>query len=357
MATKHADELSAEECSMSELLLTNASIIESGVLELDWTGYSGLMKCSRYGWHNLMLRRVLNYRDPALAFGSAIHAALDVRQRALMWGEAVEQATMEAALVPFFREPCSACLGRGEFNDGLCVACQGNGLGVLIELPDDEHRTLGRAKEVLGLYQQRWGNDEGFRVVESEQPCEQELGIVKWRFGGCNVRTKLLWQGIIDGIWEDNDGRLWVKDTKTMKYGSPIEQKAKYQMGGQLKMYCWLKGLTRAVVDVIVVRKPVARPRSDYPRNEFDRLPIEYEPNVIEDCRRDVLWNVGRWLESCSQLDSPPPMTGVATNACLWPKACQYLSVCEQVNEEQRMDWLMGSSYTENTWKPMKQKR
>lgn len=350
-------------------------VLSEGVLKIDFTGYSKIETCETLGWYEQAWRRVPEGRDEALGFGAAIHAALDLRQKWLMrkaeGSESLpslsktERADLQTAVEELLEREFSEevnCSQPHEIGEP-CDRCGGTMVVRRpIQLPDDEHRTLGRAKEVMGEYLEKYPA-ENFRILASELRGEKELGTVKWtetppdgyceRFHTCRV----IWQGRTDGIWQDPaDGKCWIKDTKTMREVDWDRETVKYKMGAQLKLYCWLfsepdRLIRDAVVDVIVVRPPLKRvSAASKPRTELERLPFSFTDSQIDQCRQDVLRRLSVWLTWCGSHVEPPPMR---TSACAWPRPCPFVQVCENVRLEDRLRWLSGGKFKDNTWNPM----
>jgi hypothetical protein len=165
-------------------------LLRTGVLRIDWSGFSRILECHRKAWHLLCHRRELDGYTAALTYGSAIHAGLDTWQQHLMRGSTDRPeilTAMEASAAEVF--------------DG-------------IEVPESEWRTLGRAKETLGLYADaRWDEDRGFKILETEKYHERPLGTINPR----GLREiQVIWQGKIDGVWQDpRNGAKIIKDSKT----------------------------------------------------------------------------------------------------------------------------------------------
>jgi hypothetical protein len=230
-------------------------------------------------------------------------------------------------------------------------------------LPPDDYRTLGRAKEAVGAYQATFP-DEPFKILGSERAAEKPLGRVS--YGLASTRCNIIWQGRTDGIWENPDtGERSVKDTKTASRdefagdedGEFSKGDAKYMMSGQFMGYCWLLSgaefgqITGAVLDQVVVRRPVARVTSKTaPQNECKRRFFHYEPEQIDEWRRDTLANIAEWLTACASPELPPPMT--RTN-CAWPRVCGYFNSCVQKGEAARMERLAGPRFRDRTWNPL----
>lgn len=336
-------------------------VLENNVLRIDSTGFGQVTDCSRKGWHSQAWRRVLVGRDEARGFGSAIHAAMDVRQKWLArYAKTVryDNGSKELATLIDAVHHIQQSLDKSrELATLIDKTLEREFEGVV--LADDEHRTLGRAKEVMGEYCQKYPSEE-FEILASEQAGEFELGEVDfWRedlrlWQKCEV----IWQFKIDGIWESLDEKaLCIKDTKTAVQANLQHEQAKYQMSVQMKMYCWAAGkllgrpVNDAVIDLLIIRKPTARP-SKLARNEFHRFNLSYTDGVLAECRRDVLFKISQWLSACARPE-PPPMDGAPGRCISYGKLCPYWEVCEQTAERDRIAWLMGSRYVENTWDPL----
>lgn len=310
-------------------MTTINDIINSGRFTCSWSTYRNIASCDRKGWQQVILGRESAKDDKIeLIFGKAIHAGLDARQKALMTGERVSVDVMQAQAMREF--PLN------------------------LVMPEKEHRTLGKVKEVLGLYKQQYANDRWKIVSSEEEILDYEVGELDWvhpEFG--RQRTRLIWEAHIDGIWEDDTGQA-IKDTKTTRWGSLVGEDYDklvrfYRMSGQFKMYCLLKGLNKGVLDYIIVRPPLKYPKPDSRSDiEMERIPLEFSDESIDECLHDVQWTLSRWLEACSQRVAPP-MRGIGTGECKW---CPYLTVCEQEGETNRMNWLFSGHFKQ--WEPLR---
>jgi hypothetical protein len=354
-------------------------VIERGEFRIDNSGMAAITRCTRYGWHQLAHRRVLAGRDSARGFGSAIHAAADVRQKLFGSG-------------PYGPETLRAMDAE--------IERQYQG----VELDADDHRTEGRAKEVVALYQAEHP-EEPFDILASERSGERKLGIVRvpelgrlrgencqhewgepdayWKSQGHSLRQCLkcggirsdasrdiqydnrydevtvLYQGRTDSIWRDRrHGRPAIKDLKTMCEGNIETEMLKYKLGPSLPGYCWLFSgaefgeIRDAVIDIVIVRKPLVKPTpKSLSRTEFHRLPFTFADSQIEEWKRDTLKLIEGWLTFCTHPTEPPPMN---RNACVqFKRACPYASVCENVSETDRMRWLESPQFRNYGWDAM----
>lgn len=324
-----------------------ASVLAEHKIWFDWTRFRGLLACQRRAWYENVAARVPAEDTTALNFGRALHEALDVRQKLLMAGETKGLVgAMEEALERAFigEQTCPArCNGAKS-----CLTCGGAGVVFRpIVVPEDDHRTLGRAKEVAGLYAQEHPTED-FEILASELAREKLLGSV--RVAGMAEPVQVFWRGKTDGIWRRRDtGRLAVKDTKTMREGKSERLARKYRRSGQLMMYCWLfgdlyPGLSEGVVDAVIVRPPVVR-ASKLPRTELHRVVVSFMPEEIEECKRDALVTIGQWLDACAQ--GLPPLNRESCDFC------GFWEVCDLANEQDRLEWLAGGRFRANTFDPL----
>ena len=313
------------------------SVEREGVLRIDWSSYKEIESCQRKAAMAVALRREPASDSIALNFGQAIHAALDVRQQGIMAGRRATEmmADMETALEREF----------GAFT-----------------VPPGDYRTLGRAKDVVGVYNQTFP-DEPFEILASEQRAGKDLGRVRY---GSGQTCDIIWQGVTDGIWRNRDtGEISIKDTKTSgrdefagddDAGEFSKGEAKYQMSGQFMGYAWLfstlgQPITGAVLDQVVIRKPVQKVTArTAPQNECKRRFFSYAPEQITEWCRDTLAHITDWLSACAQGQTPPPMT---RTACAWPTVCGYFNSCVQRGEAARMERLAGPRFRDRTWNPM----
>ena len=151
---------------------------------------------------------------------------------------------------------------------------------------------------------------------------------------------------IIDTLWRRRDNRLnVVKDTKTTKMANIVRKENEYRMSVALKLYCWMMGCNEAVVDLIVLKKPLKRPKPDSPNpTELYRFPLQWTDEQLSQTVIDFRDTIEAWLGSIyRRLNNDAPMTG-APRQCSWPSPCPYLDVCNLPENHQRLDWILNSS-------------
>ena len=226
-----------------------------------------------------------------------------------------------------------------------------------IEVPESEWRTLGRAKETLGLYADaRWDEDRGFKILETEKYHERPLGTINPR----GLREiQVIWQGKIDGVWQDpRNGAKIIKDSKTSSkqfelhgpLGGDGSDIVRYRQSGQFQGYCFLTEGTSAIVDIITGLAPLQRVTAkSAPRNSFDRQVFEWSPEQISEWQHRTLHQIEQWLETIA-LDDPSLLFN--TTACASFSICPYYSACEQKTEEMRLRWLSSGRFRDYTWDP-----
>jgi len=323
-------------------ILLPDSVLKDSTLRLDWTTFSNILECHRKGYHLAVCKRELDYEDSSRTFGKAVHAALDVWQQVLQLPSALASRSTVLRLI----------------EDAVENEFEG------VQRVEGDHRTPGRAKDVLGLYlKQYWDEDQSFDIVSSEESGEMPLGEIELDAGTWESKrtVQVLWQYRIDGTWRDRrSGKLYVKDTKTAKRefeehgstGGPGRDAVMYQMSGQLQGYCWVKNAAGAIVDHIAVLPDLLRATAkSKPRTQFSRKYFEWSAEQIEEWKRRTLAQVKQWLEALCRGDAAALMN---QKSCAWPSVCQFYSVCEQRDEESRMRWLSSGRFKDRTWNPLK---
>ena len=327
--------------------------IVDGVLRIDNSAMSNILRCPRYGWNSFVLKRVPARESDDLIFGKAIHAAQEWRYKTCGSREMTseEKAAQEQVLEKAFEG---------------------------IEIDETNWQNLGRAKESIAYWNEHF-KSEPFDVLETERPVERHLGAItalKW----CNSCKRILrsWEVIgeeeerkycaesAQQILVDFQGRLdaivryerkpLVHDYKKMKWKDDERDAVRWQSSPQFRAYCWLAsslgyGEVRDYwIDSIVARKPLSREtKNSLPRNEFSREQYSITDSDIEEWKRDTLKHIETFLRYCA--DAPPPMN---LNACSWPTKCAYWDCCSLKTEEQRSAWLNSGAYRDNLWSPMK---
>jgi hypothetical protein len=300
--------------------------IVDGVFRCDNSSLEGIQRCPRYGWHATALKRVSAAPSIYLNFGKAVHAAFEYRYLTCGSREMTADERLEQEKV-------------------LEKAFEG------VEIKDEDYLNLGRAKEVLALYNDEYPR-EPYEVLETEHGMEKELGEVRVQ----GRRVMVVWQCRIDGVVR-YDGKTMARDFKTSKMIDTEREAAKWKMNGQLRGNCFcLTGEKHGKVrdfwiDHICVRPPLSRnTKNSLPRTEFHRAQHHVTDTEIEEWRNDCLREIEVWLNQCAE-NRPPPMRRIS---CAWPSKCQFFDVCSvSSGEEARMKWLESSAYKDNDFNPL----
>lgn len=314
-------------------------------LAVDGSMLEEFMRCPRASLFKHVYKRASARPKPELVVGQAVHTGLEVGNKA-----AISKPNMEAAGV------------RARQMAVLEEAYQ------LIELPEGDHRHLGRIKEVLTAYYDGyvWGEPgaqnyyehpgyahDDFEIVEAEKPFSIVLGEVT---GVLEKPLTVIWEGKVDRKVRDENG-LWPWDYKTAKdFGDKYWNSYKGP-SSSMHGYCWstwraMGTMPRGfIVDVLVIRKPTERPTSRTPpRNQFERRAFPVEANLIRAWEHNTLATVEDWLRHAAR-GYYPQYDRKGFN-CAW---CQYLEVCQQPDDRSALTLLQSGDYEDYTWSPLNQ--
>lgn len=307
----------------------------------DNTAVEDWERCPTYARNKQLLRRTALKAAIALDFGGAIHQALEVRYRKT-GGQAVT-AALEAEQ--------HAVLGRAYSK---------------FIVPDEDHRHLGRAKEVITLYNEHF-KQEPFEIVAVEMPFVCELGVLEnalvegTAYGNEARNVRLLYQGRIDLVVRDHNGRLWVVDFKTMdEFGAKTFYK--YPLSSQLRGYCWAVAQTNVLglpvfgglIRAIVVRKPLQKEpspsRPSKPRTEFQQDYFIYSPESIKEWHTNTIEKARNWLQRVASNNYP-----MHESRCSDYGGCMYRDVC-LARPDQRDTLLASGEFQDVTWSPLNER-
>lgn len=331
-----------------KLLKRSASGPDDYILEIDWSSLESFLVCKRSTLWKLVLSRS-TYQTPALTYGSACHAALEVYYRSVAMGLDPADPSLLAEMF-HAGERCfmQAPPPTGEWRDynQFCVNIQKylkeestkplipkiiNG-SPAVELPFavplaemlDLHKTFVFPPSVLVEDET---NDAGYLFVR---------------------HLTVVWTGIIDLVNEQN-GQTWITDHKTSSVAGDSLFKG-YELSQQFRGYQWaaekLLGyeIHGVVANVLAGRKPTKTGKSfellrrfyPYPRHRIDEWPSGVIA-LIEDFIHAL--TTGKFPEE--------------TQWCVGKYGtCPYFDVCSEPPELRHL-MLSSDRYCDNVWQPL----
>lgn len=333
-----------------------------GCMFIDNSGWmESISICKRLLEYRSLRQRISIGEKPALNFGSAIHLALEYRYKHYRHNPVDEAfyAHISRELTTFFelhptpiddwRDLNWAMNLLRQYNDkysvedfSLLIGADGN---PLVELPF-----------VIELYLH-----QSDAIYARLTPAQQ---IWYRKHNG----LRIIYTGKIDLPTYYNEG-IWVMDHKTSSQLGPTFF-LKMKMSAQQRGYCWaferLTGQKVTGYRVNAIRSkqpPLYVLRGEESRKTGKRLSVSDWWNESLARENYVLQpsHVSEWLTNAIHLveeffynyshDYLPMETAYACSA--WGK-CQYVDVCEMV-EEERLGMLNSGMYTLNEWTPLKQ--
>jgi hypothetical protein len=227
-----------------------------------------------------------------------------------------------------------------------------------IEVPESEWRTLGRAKETLGLYADaRWDEDRGFKILETEKYHERPLGTINPR----GLREiQVIWQGKIDGVWQDpRNGAKIIKDSARPAANNSSSTVPSVETGRDIVRY------RRAASSRATASSPKApqlsltsspgSPHSSVSPPNPHRATHSTDKSSSGPPSRSPSGSTAPSIRSNSGSRPSPSMTprSSSTPPPAPPSAlCPYYSACEQKTEEMRLRWLSSGRFRDYLWDP-----
>lgn len=299
-------------------------------LGLDGSALEEFMRCPRAFLFKHFYKRVKANEKSDLTFGRYCHRALE--------------------------------FGR-EHVDRVLEECYSTG-----PLPEDDFRTLARAKELMHAYYEGyiWGTpgtaghyehpgykEENWRVLSTEKDFSRPLASYV-NPGPYSLEVR--WEGVKDRVVEASDG-LWVVDAKTCK---EFNQETYWRAYGgahtAMLGYCWdafheYGRLPQGyIIDVLCCRKPLQRPTAaSAPRNQFERRAFRLKEGDLERWERNTL-AVIRNLLACVESGYYSQHDRKGFN-CAW---CEYADICAQPDDRSALNLLGSGEFRDYTWTPQK---
>lgn len=304
--------------------------LKNGCLEIDNSFLEHFITCPRRTEYNDLHKRIWAGDKPALNFGSAVHCALEYRYTHCKNEPPTvldEQDIFDHALAPHFAQNPQ---------------------------PEDDHRTLQLAQEIIGQYNQRYQHEPFSLMVDSEGKVMAEMS---FSVPLCTLPNgvSIIYTGRVDlpVLW---DGQIFIGDFKT---ASTLGQSKTDEMkvSPQFEGYCWaFQELTKKPVAGFFVRgirtkaKP-GKPTKGWPAwwDECFMSHKEYlRPGQLDEWRTNTIALVEEFFWHYSRGFMPQKK-----KACTLYGKCPYYDIC-YLPEESRQQMLASDLFTRNEWSPLK---
>ena len=313
--------------------LENPLPLKNGCLEIDNSFLEKLTTCPRALAYAYLQKRIPSGGRPPLNFGTAIHAALEYRYNECK-NEApnvmTDQDILDKVLIPHFAKNPQ---------------------------PEDDHRTLQFAHELVQMYNQRY-NHEPFNLmvgkdgkVLSELSFAHPLTEINTSFG----TIPIIYTGRIDlpVLW---DGMTIIIDHKTASMlGSFYFDGLK--VSPQFEGYCWaFEKLTGQPVSGFCINAIRTKAKPGKPTKGWDNWWDEcfgrhkeyLRPGQLAEWERNVKHLINEFFWHYSNAFMPQKK-----KACTMYGKCAYYDVC-YLPEESRQQMLNSDLFTKNEWSPLK---
>lgn len=321
-------------------LINGCIYVDNSLVEL-------LTTCPRALEYNRFHRRVAATNKPSLAFGSAIHLALEYRYKTYknMFPDAVLMDEQAQLLSKFFEE-----------NPG----------------DPEDYRNLNWALEIIRRYNDRYAVEEFQLLTDENSEVQVEMSFAlplftftpQYEMEGFPNAIPIIYTGRIDlpVMW---DGQLFIIDHKTTSILGP-QFGDKMKMSAQQKGYCWaFEQLTKQKVagyciNAIRVKEPPAyltnpeSPRKgkntveSWWQDSFVRERYFLQDGEMEEWKRNVIALITEMFWHYSNDYMP-----MKTAWCNQFGRCQYFDVCS-LSRTDRGVMLSSGMFMENTWNPLK---
>lgn len=315
-------------------------------LEMDHSSLTDVMCCSRAAEFKMVHKRS-TYPGPALTYGSAIHAALELWYRS------------------------GAVFSESMFNMMLTTAEE-----VLLQNPPpaDEWRTFDHLRTALARYLKKYDKEPFSILRHEEKPCVEMSFAVPLTVLDVNAmcpyprsmivrdavedtpfqidRVHVTWTGIIDLVVSQLQ-EAWIVDHKTAsRTGSSFFRG--YDLSQQMVGYVWaLRKLmpdvpiSGVILNVIIGRKPTEKGKGQ--AWDLERDTKRYPDAQVDEWPLSIIALISDLIHKL--------MSGFFPMETTWCTnkfgSCPWLDVCSLFDKRERDILLYSDAYAPNVWNPI----
>ncbi len=331
--------------------------LKGNQLFVDNSSLSTITACPRKAAYGVLLKQQLAKPRAALTFGSALHKALETRDRAqqIMCTHEIEEKMIEA-LVDFYSE----------------------------QEESDDYRNLAYAIKSIQAYNKTWQADTQVAItlpdgeVAVELPFAFSLGFIEvnaeiW-VKDLDVedglpylkyvdQIEVIFTGKIDRVCRKLGG-IFVFDHKSTSMGGPTFFD-EFFTSHQFRGYKWAcqqlfpEKVIGVTINALVCRPPLKSGDVNY---TFDRQDIIITDDHVEEWQHSFMTIIqtflGYHIEQAADPESVMDNSIVYpmhTNSCITKYgACEFFSVC-QLTPSNRNAMLYSNNFQHNDWDPLKE--
>lgn len=326
-------------------LFKRASDPDCFIFEIDWSSLESFLVCKRSSMWRLVFSRS-TYQTPALTYGSAMHAALEVYYRGLTQGLTHVELLPEMFLAGehhFMQAPPPTGEWRsyGQFCENLQTYLKEELTKPLypLKIGDQPMVELPFALPLGEVHLDKTLEFTEALLVENGVEDTQPLYVKK---------IFIVWTGVIDLVNTHNE-RTWITDHKTTSVAGDNLFKG-YEMSQQFRGYQWAaekilgEPIQGVVANVLAGRKPTKTGKSF----ELLRRFYPYPRHRIDEWPDNILALVEDFIHSL-QTGKFPEETQWCINKY---GVCPYFDVCAEAPEN-RMLMLGSDRFCDNVWNPL----
>lgn len=282
--------------------------------------------CPWKSWASFIARRRRNREEPALRFGTHIHAATALRDLRECLGQSYtfseQVALLEAA---FTNTPCE----------------------------NEEWRNFSTASEVVRAYNQHWGLEHctTVKLKDGTPAVELSFALEAGKIGDVQV----VYAGRIDRLVTYPGEGLFVFDRKTASIGGETFWQDK-EMNPQGRGYCWAcrespqigQEPTGYVIDQLLTRPPSKTGTAiEFARRKFF---TKEPPGQLDRWFQNMMAQVETFLWHQQRGVFPRHHAFHCINKY---GSCEFLKACEEKTEAKSLEVLAGGDFKSNTWSPL----
>lgn len=169
-----------------------------------------------------------------------------------------------------------------------------------------------------------------------------------WRYADEKMIVHEVEKSFIKVIYEDDDmriatsGKIDIMFSDDRYTNAPMDHKSMdrnsevIRLSNQFRCYC------NAVESQALIVNKIGMQKTLKPHEKFLRIPVSYDPMMLEEWRNNVVTNLMQYLECEATGKWPMRETG-----CLsFNRKCEYLDICESSGVEAKL-WKLAQNYVD----------
>lgn len=323
-----------------------APLLNNGAFLIDNSTFEAVLECMRKSLYRIVHKRNLVGDNNALNFGSAVHAAMEVRFR--RGGFAIDSLNEQFAAGERSLEERPVDPSDWRTKELLYDCIQSYALTHAVE----PWQSLAHPETQLPLVELPFAIPLGEISLRAPITVGNRLGD-KQHEGPVEVVTvssvPVIWTGKLD-LPIIHNGELWSVDHKTTSvFGEKYFED--YYLSNQMIGYTWTmeqlfeRPCAGVCINVFAIRKPTATGKG----TTFGRQFIRYPRELVSEWKHNTLVMLTKFFEALQDQYFPMNMLSCRNK---YHRTCDYRSVCLS-DDAERQELLYSNVFENVTWSPL----